>query len=238
MIKITYVYHSCFVIELEKAVFVFDYYRGQLPPIPKGKSLFVFASHIHFDHYTDDIFKFGELSDHIVYVLSNDIPEKVIEKANKQGISKKQIHFVGPNVKVEIEDCTIKTLKSTDEGVAFLLQYKGVTIYHAGDLNWWHWESESQVYNEMMKRKYQYEISKIEAENIDIAFVPLDPRLEGAYHYGMDYFMEHTNTHIVFPMHFGRKYNVCKRLLKEDTAKNYITRVKMITNVGEMWEVN
>ena len=36
----------------------------------------------------------------------------------------------------------IRTLRSTDEGVAFVVHYAGKTIYHAGDLNWWHWEGE------------------------------------------------------------------------------------------------
>ncbi len=34
----------------------------------------------------------------------------------------------------------IRTLRSTDEGVAFVVHYAGKTIYHAGDLNWWHWK--------------------------------------------------------------------------------------------------
>lgn len=34
---------------------------------------------------------------------------------------------------------------STDEGVAFLVTAEGRTVFHAGDLNWWHWEGEDPV---------------------------------------------------------------------------------------------
>ncbi len=74
----------------------------------------------------------------------------------------------------------IRTLRSTDEGVAFFVRLKEMTIFHAGDLNWWHWEDESETYNEMMRRNYQYEIGKIEGEKIDVAFLPLDLRQERA----------------------------------------------------------
>ena len=48
----------------------------------------------------------------------------------------------------------LKTLKSTDEGVAFLLNYIGNTVYHAGDLNLWVWKEESREYNEDMEARF------------------------------------------------------------------------------------
>ena len=43
------------------------------------------------------------------------------------------------------------------------------------------------------------EIDKLKDIVIDIAFVPLDPRQENQYAWGMDYFMKHTHTKYVFP---------------------------------------
>ena len=43
-------------------------------------------------------------------------------------------------------DLRIHTLKSTDEGVAFLVRVKEKTFFHAGDLNWWYWEEEDDTY--------------------------------------------------------------------------------------------
>ncbi len=45
--KITYIHHSSFSVEFEKAVFLFDYFEGDLPDFPKEKELEVFASHKH-----------------------------------------------------------------------------------------------------------------------------------------------------------------------------------------------
>ena len=49
----------------------------------------------------------------------------------------------------------VETLKSNDEGVAFLVTAEGRTIYHAGDLNWWYWNGEPEDDNEFMVRFYK-----------------------------------------------------------------------------------
>lgn len=46
---------------------------------------------------------------------------------------------------------TVKTLFSTDEGVAFLLRCSEGTIYHAGDLNDWVWNGEPDEENRQAK---------------------------------------------------------------------------------------
>ena len=38
---ITYIYHSCFLSELADATFLFDYFKGTLPPIRKDKPLYI-----------------------------------------------------------------------------------------------------------------------------------------------------------------------------------------------------
>ena len=37
MIKVTYLDHSGFLVELEDAYFLFDYYKGRLPQIDLGE---------------------------------------------------------------------------------------------------------------------------------------------------------------------------------------------------------
>ena len=65
-------------------------------------------------------------------------------------------------------------MRSNDQGVAYLVHSEEKTVYHAGDLNWWHWEGESEVFNKMIRRTYQSEINKLQNEKIDIAFVPVE----------------------------------------------------------------
>ena len=35
MLKVTYIGHSGFLVELEKVLFLFDYYPGEIPALPE-----------------------------------------------------------------------------------------------------------------------------------------------------------------------------------------------------------
>lgn len=59
--KVIFVHHSCFVVEMEDVVLIFDYFEGNrvtgytftgvLPVFDKDKSIYFFASHKHQDHF-------------------------------------------------------------------------------------------------------------------------------------------------------------------------------------------
>ena len=49
--KITYIHHSSFCVELQNSILLFDYFKGELPKFDKAKKLYVFASHFHEDHF-------------------------------------------------------------------------------------------------------------------------------------------------------------------------------------------
>jgi hypothetical protein len=205
--KVTFIYHSGYLVELEEHVLLFDYYQGELPAIDPTKKLYVFASHRHHDHFDMQIFELFRDFPDVTYVLSKDIWKK-------PGMH--HVTFMKPGQKERVGDCEIHTLKSTDEGVAFLVKCEGKYIYHAGDLNWWHWNEESDNYNRVMKEKYQKEIDTLaellDGQKADVAFVPLDARLGDAYGLGMQYFLETVAAKYVFPMHFFEDgYSVCRR---------------------------
>ena len=149
MMKVTYLGHSGFLVEMDDVIFLFDYYKGELPEMDPGKKLLVFVSHAHYDHYRKEIFSLREHPGPLCFILSSDVTAKTAP----------DIVFMKPNEEREILGCRIRTLRSTDEGVAYLLKYGGKTIYHAGDLNWWHWEGETEAYNTAMRRAYQAEIN-------------------------------------------------------------------------------
>lgn len=143
--KVWYLAHSGFAVQTENSFLIFDYYLDE----PKGgtiaqgvidpkelaeKNVIVFVSHNHDDHFNPVVFEWQKTIPNIRYILSNDIPE--IPNAT----------MIGPDDTVEQEDLVVKTYRSTDEGVAFLVQIDGLAIYHAGDLNWWHWEGEPETY--------------------------------------------------------------------------------------------
>ena len=54
--KITYIHHSSFSVELDNTILLFDYFKGNLPSFDKNKKLYVFSSHSHHDHFDESIF--------------------------------------------------------------------------------------------------------------------------------------------------------------------------------------
>lgn len=240
MLKVTFLDHSGFLVEFEDAYFLFDYYKGDLPQLDPDKKMYIFASHAHYDHYRKDIFKLKQESEQIVFILSSDILTEQKQRNDKkeQQDDKKESEILRMNSdeQVEIGAVRVQTLRSTDEGVAFLVDYDGKTIYHAGDLNWWHWEGEPEEENAEMGCAYQEEIDKIQGRQIDLAFVPVDPRLEQQYCWGLDYFMRHTDTELVFPMHFWGDYKIFDQLADEECVKEYADKIVRIQKAGQVFE--
>lgn len=244
---ITYIGHSGFLIEWDTCYWLFDYYKGDLPKMDTGKMLFVFASHKHEDHFNPQIFQLYDNHPKITYVLSSDI------KLKKQGYSelgttaekldrmKDKMIFVKPSCQYELYDIvdnliTLKTLKSTDCGVAFLLQYSGKTIYHAGDLNLWLWEGESKQYNNNMRAMFQREMDHLNETSIDIGFVPLDPRQENYYYLGLESLLNTAKVNYVFPMHFWEKPEIIQQFKRERTIDKSTT-IMDINQSGQQWKL-
>ena len=233
--KVWYLAHSGFAVQTESGFLIFDYYLDE----PKGgtieqgvidpkelaeKNVIVFVSHNHDDHFNPVVFEWQKTIPNIRYILSNDIPE--IPNAT----------MIGPDDTVEQEDLVVKTYRSTDEGVAFLVQIDGLAIYHAGDLNWWHWEGEPETYNIKMADDYKKQIDLLAGERIDLAFVPLDPRQERQYDWGVKYLLERSNVPYVVPMHFWNQPDVIDRLLVEPYMSCHANRICPLRHRGQYLE--
>lgn len=241
--KITYIEHSGFLLEMPEADFLFDYYKGNIPKRRAEKPLVVFVSHRHSDHYNPEIFELLKEYPDIVYVLSKDVPvKKETVKYREQKIELEKHLVVVKKREIRVlkmpdgSSLRVETFKSTDEGVAFLLEYKGRTIYHAGDLNLWVWEEESKQYNENMKHNYFAELEKLKDRKIDIAFVPLDPRQEKDAFGGLESFLNYTESRAVFPMHFWRDYRIIGEFL--DRHPEYETKIQKIEYAGQSFEID
>lgn len=235
--KITYVNHSCFSVEMEEVVLIFDYFKGTIPPFDSNKKIVLFSSHAHYDHFSTKIFDLAELYNHITFVLSSDIRSNndLREYLSLNSHMEDKIVFMKeheeqtfPNVNMKV-----KTLASTDEGVAFIIEYGDKVIYHAGDLNWWSWEGETQAEYIDMTSRFKKEIAKIKDNHFNVAFVPLDPRQEGRFWWGFDHFMRETKTDVAFPMHLWDKYETIKNLKELERSKDYRDRVMDIHHVEE-----
>lgn len=225
--KVTYIYHSGFVVECETCILIFDYYTGELPSFNPELPVYFFASHKHADHFSMSIFKLWNAYEKVTYVMSTDI--KCNEKyLTRHGISpevKEHMIHVGKNQTVQIDDLTVETLKSTDAGVAFFVTVEGKTLYHAGDLNWWYWEKESKDWNNHMEKQFKEEMQKVNGRQITAAFLPLDPRLQKGYAKGFTWFCDHVDVNYIFPMHMWEDYEVVDRFLEEYGETSYANRI-------------
>lgn len=228
--NITFIDHSGFLVELEKHVLLFDYYKGEIPDIP-GKSWIVFASHFHQDHFNPEIFKLRKRYEDIRFVLSKDIYK------HRKNMLKGQepYELVKSHETRDFGDFKVETYFSTDEGVAFYVEIEGRHIYHAGDLHWWHWIGEPDADNLYMEKTFKKEMEALAKHMMDVSFMLLDPRQEGAYHLGMDWFLEHVDTKHVFPMHMWGGFDLCDTYLNTETGAKYRQVFHVVDRVGQAW---
>ena len=221
--KVIYLDHSGILVELKDYYCIFDYYKGELPPLDKEKDVIVFCSHSHNDHYNPLIFDLLDKSGMCYQaVLANDI-------SDENRLSKIKHSFVKPDECYQfVGRIQVETLLSNDSGVAFIVSTDEGMIYHGGDLNDWYWEGEPEL-----RTIYHTEIGKIKGRHFDVAFVPLDPRLEAHYADGLLYFLENVDCDAVFPIHYWGEPAVIQRFITEYPQYQY--RIKNTeTAKGEM----
>ncbi len=207
--KIDHLGHSGFLVETDGALLLFDYYRGDLSLLaqkPKEKPLFVFVSHAHPDHFEPKIFSLADGTRPVTYILSFDL------KGNPEIPQGVNAFYTDADARYEIAGLgEVRTLLSTDEGVAFLVTMPDSTLFHAGDLNWWDWPGEDPDWLAEQKTVFQREIGTLAGKRIDAAFVVLDDRLEENYDEGLRWFLSVCRPSFVLPMHFWEDKRVVER---------------------------
>ena len=237
-VKVWYLYHSSFALQIEDHFLIFDYFNdtpdsntrslasGVIEPNEiKNYKVYVFSSHHHQDHYNPLIFKWRETIKDITYILSSDIYSK--ETLNT--------YFLEPHVDAQIDELKIKTFKSNDEGVAFHINLKGLNIFFSGDLNWWKWDGEDQEWIDGIEKIYFDEMDKLKPLPVDIAFIPVDPRLDENYALSLDYYSKEIHPEsIVFPMHFSEKYKYASWLKRDGYDGNNF--IKIIRQRGKSFK--
>ena len=272
--KVKFLGHSGFFLELLAADLLFDYYTGDLPDPDPGKPLYVFVSHVHGDHFSRSVFPLAEKTERIRYIISDDVPEsKVPEQLRREG----RVRFTGPDEDFTVpfpaapgmpetrggEGIRVRTFRSTDAGVAFLVDVPGafgteetdvvtsprrerfLRIYHAGDLNDWHWDDVDKAWNDEQFEGYQDALGKIAAcvrpdgRLPDAAFVPVDTRLgDGAFFWmGLDEFMQAVGAEHIFPMHLFGDPAVIDRMRNLPCAAGYRDKILGSGTPGEIFEI-
>ncbi len=217
--QVIFIHHSCFLVEVDDKVLIFDYFdgsklngfifTGKIPQYEPDTKIYMFASHSHKDHYDMDILRWADQYSNIKYIFSKDIriSPNFLKKHDIDPKVRERVTFVSADKKYKVDDLEIKTLRSTDAGVAFYVEVNGVTLFHAGDLGNWKWDGAGDLTNGVQERNYQFQIRQLAGKPLNLAFVPMDTR-QGKYIYdGLDYFLKTTEAELVFPMHMWQDYS-------------------------------
>ena len=202
---ITHYYHSGFSVASERTLAVFDYWRGehgelapdrQITPekLKLFENVFVFISHEHIDHLDPVVFSWNETGN-VSYIVSSDMPVGTRGKRMAPGDTLKLS-----------DELSVTAFDSTDLGVSFLADFCGIRIFHAGDLNFWHWREESTMQEiEEADAEFRKAVQPLSREKIDVAFFPVDPRQGAMFEAGANYFILSVKPRILIPMHYFRR---------------------------------
>lgn len=227
MMRVTFLNHSGFLVETDAVTLLFDWWKGELPAIKPGVPLYVFASHRHEDHFNPKIFALDmrkeEVPDDgdrdVCFLLGKGIS---LDLRRLRGVSPEtagKARVCQGGQVLSLPQAEIETLPSTDEGVAFLVTLPdGRTVFHAGDLNWWHWEGEDKGWNRNMEANFKRYTQPLRGRKIDLAMLPLDPRLGEAGFWGPAYFLETADIRRFIPMHQWGNFDVTRKFLEKYPA--------------------
>lgn len=241
--KVYYLNHSGFIVEGEKTVLVFDFFSDEAQILSRfencGKTVTFFVSHRHPDHWNPDIFTFrNTVPSH--YFLDQSLTQDVrqLSSLTKSNV---HVHFVREDTLLHRDDLLgtgIETLicaASTDEGVAFWLAAEGQCIFHAGDLNDWDWSDEDgpqveQTYRTILLRLKE-KVRQAELPALQIAFVPVDKRLEGKALQGACIFCEYFQAEFLVPMHLNGGNDLPAQLQKatQDGRTQHLNHIKVLS---------
>lgn len=235
LMNVTYYHHSGFSAALDGALLVFDYWLGENGELPEEKritpaflqqfrEIVVFISHEHPDHMDPEVFEWRKYAP-VTYIVAADMPIGTRGKRMAPGDALQ----VSQRIRVQ-------AFESTDLGVSFLVDVDGVRLFHAGDLNFWHWREESTVKEideaDEAFRAAVEPIAKASAEKpIDLAFFPVDPRQGRLFDAGANYFILTVKPRLLMPMHFWGRAEIAVEFARRSRCRQ--TEVVAMTRPGE-----
>ncbi len=127
---------------------------------------------------------------------------------------------------------------STDLGISALVEIGGLRVFHAGDLNWWHWREEStpreiEQSETAFKREMEPIIAEAKKAPFDIAFFPVDPRQRTFFDAGANYFILSVKPRVFVPMHTMGRGEVANDFARRTQQRG--TKVVALVNRGQTY---
>ena len=208
---VTFFYQSSFTVAIEKTLLIFSYRQTGLEMLQethyltekdfKGfNNIVVFVARGALEH-NDPVIYTWKKSYPITYVVSSDAQSTVPQGAN--------VRIVKTGDSISVAGVQVGVYDSTDAGVSFLVKAAGLRVFHAGDLNLWHWREENSLHEITQAEDEYYRIvSQIPKEKLDICMFPVDPNLGGFYDAGANHFIMTLKPAVFFPMHWGKRSEI------------------------------
>ena len=239
--KLIYIYHSCFALVGESFIVIIDYYKDSARRplvgvvhdelLKRPGKLYVLSSHSHTDHFNPEVLEWKKMHTDIQYVFSKDILENGEARLNDACYLSQGETWADGVLEVE-------AFGSTDLGISFLLRLDGKLIFHAGDLNNWHWKEESTE-GEVREAENAYlaelEILARRTNRVDLVMFPVDPRLGQEYMLGAKQFVDRFRVGMFVPMHFDEEY-ACANAFREYAESRGVCFVEL-TYRGEEFKI-
>ena len=178
----------------------------------RNAHLCLFVSHAHHDHYSPSVLRWKEQKQNIVYLFSSDAAKRSKDST---------VHSLSAGDSFADGVLNVRAFGSTDVGVSFAVELDGMRLFHAGDLNNWHWEGESttEEISDMATRFHRI-LSDIAGvyPSFDVAFFPVDPRMQGDYALGAREFLQKISCVNFIPMHFWGNFDAAQSFAPTATA--------------------
>lgn len=228
-IQVTYLNHSGFYVRAGDTLLVFDDATGKGSAedqeghvtralVEAHQRTLFFVSHAHADHFSPDIYTYSH--ENVYYILGDDLPSKYNGYRMSEGDE------------LTIAGIEIAAFGSTDEGVSFLVQLEGYSIFHAGDLNLWHWREQSTLKEiAQAEREFENAVEPLVGKPVDFAFFPVDPRMGEMHDAGALYFLMHVKPRVFIPMHWWGRADVAIEFARRNKQKH--TEIIALTQPGQ-----
>lgn len=189
--------HSGVAVEWDDCVIIVDAWRdpaGHLPRLTAGdRPVWWLVTHAHADHYAPSLL--AEYAPRAAGIV-------LAAECDSAGLPAERLVKLAPGEETTLGDMTVRTYGSTDSGGSYLLTTPHGRIFHAGDLNWWHWTGEPEADNEAMRTMFRREMRPLNGTVTDVAFFPVDDRQGPAQEWGVLDFLERvTVKRLLVPIH-------------------------------------
>lgn len=204
--------HSGFSVRTPGRLLAFDLVGGAMPPPAPADRALIFISHAHGDHFDPRALGLGAAR-----FGGFDLPESAACLRMR------------PGEEALWDGARVRAFPSTDEGVSFWVEADGARVFHAGDLNFWHWRAQSSP-EEVREAEDAFEaaLAQLAGLPMDIAFFPVDARLGEGHDEGALRFARAVRPRLLLPMHFWDREGVARafpaRQMPAGVAAKALTR--------------